>query len=482
MNTKIRQLALLLLFSLLSIIGLQIYYAFEVYQQKSMVFNAEVNQAFEKAVDKTNEQRLRKINGFFEQDISDTSQVKLTYEVSEDGPRLVVINPKTGYKHLTMNAKELPDTLIDNEALIQIAVNENWKLLRNENILYWTQRIGDQLKAHSDSLSISTDSLEQNMKAALLYYGIDEEFSFVRSDSAYRYDSTDQSFKIKMLPVKLDGETLLTAQIDNPQIAILKRLSVVFGITLIALALLFYSSLHLYKVLKKQRQLSVLKDDFIDNVTHELITPTATLQLALETLEKSDPNSASKYISIAKHHSDRIATIVDHVLKSSLSQIEDETIPLDKLDVNFLLRDIIQYYEATYGDHLKIEANLNHPLNIYTSRGHLSTALHNVISNAIKYSDHTKPEIHINVEEKQREIFIDVEDNGMGIPKEHQTLIFEKFHRVPSSTHTVKGLGIGLYHAKMLMHQISGDINLERSSAKGSCFRIHLNKRSPYET
>lgn len=446
-----------------------------------MVFNAEVNQAFEKAVDKTNEQRLRKINGFFEQDISDTTQVKLTYEVSEDGPRLVVIDPKTGYKHLSMNAKELPDTLVDNEALIQIAVNENWKLLRNENILYWTQRIGDQLKAHSDSLSISTDSLEQNMKTELLHYGIDEEFTFVKSDSAYRYDSTDQSFKINMLPVKLDGETLLSAQIENPQIAILKRLTVVFAFTLIALTMLFFSSLYLYKILKKQRLLSELKDDFIDNVAHELITPTATLKLALETLEKSDPDSAPRYLSIATQYAGRIASIVDHVLKSSLSQIENRNIPMEEVEVNALLTDIIQYYEATYGDQLKIEASLNHPLNIYTSREHLSTALHNVLSNAIKYGRPPKPEIRINVEEKEREIFINVEDNGMGIPKEHQTLIFEKFHRVPYSTHFAKGLGIGLYNAKRLMHQINGDISLKHSTAKGSCFRIHLNKKIAYE-
>ncbi|MEM8891088.1 MAG: hypothetical protein AAGD28_24130 [Bacteroidota bacterium] len=185
MKNKIRQLALLITFTLLSIIGLQIYYAFEVYQQKSTVFHAEVNQAFEKAVDKTNEQRLKEINRFFEQDISDTTEVKLTYEASEEGPLLVVIDPKTGYKHLSMNSKELPDTAIDYSALIQIAVNENWKLLRNENILYWTQKIGDRLKALSDSLSISTDSLEENMKAELLQYEIEEKFSFVKADSTY---------------------------------------------------------------------------------------------------------------------------------------------------------------------------------------------------------------------------------------------------------------------------------------------------------
>ena len=104
-----------------------------------------------------------------------------------------------------------------------------------------------------------------------------------------------------------------------------------------------------------------------------------------------------------------------------------------------------------------------------------------MISNAIKYGHPTKPEIHINIEEKKDKVFINIEDNGEGIPKEHHKLIFDKFHRVPSSTHDVKGLGIGLYHAKMLMHKINGNIILKRSSSKGSCFCIHLNKRIDYD-
>lgn len=476
MKNNISRIAFLISFSLLSIIGLQIFYAIEMYKQQSALFTSEVNQAFERAVIKTNEQRLKKINSFFEEDISDTSQVKLVYELNDEGHRLVVIDPNTAYKLLSLGIQQPKDSLPDRSELIQIAVNENWKLLRNENILYWTQTIGEKLKAYSDSLSISRDSLRRNMKDELLLFGIKENFSFVKSDSTHQYDSTDQSFKIKMLPVKIEGETLLSAKIDNPQRPVIKRLMTVFVLTIVALTLLFFSFSYLYRILRKQRHISALKDDFIDNVTHELITPTATLQLALETLEKSEHSCSSKYISIAKQHADRIANIVDQVLKSSLNQLENEHIQLEKLDLNSLLIEIIQYYRSTYGDVLKIESNLKGTQEVYTHREYLSTVLHNIISNAIKYGNLTNPEVKIWLDYDVNYFSICVQDNGSGIPKAHQQKIFDKLHRVPSAAHDVKGLGIGLYNAKMLMLKIKGDISLKSSTQLGSCFCIHLPK------
>ena len=481
MKVKIWQLILLVSFSLLGIIGLQVYYALKVYKQQEEIYKSEVNLAFEKAVDHTNEQRLRKINSFFQQEISDTTQVQLQYEVTHDDPKLIVKDPNTGYRHLSMTHEGFPDTLLDHSALVQLAVKENWELLRNERILYWTDNIGDKMGFYLDSLSISMDSLEQNMKAELLRFEIDESFYFTRTDRLNAHDSKDRSFKFQKIPVKLDGETLLTVKIDKPKIAILKRLTVVFALTLMALLLLFSSFLYLYHVLKRQRQLSEFKDDFIDNVTHELITPTATLQLALETLEKYEHESSSKYVSIAKQHADRIETIVTKILKSSLNQIENERIKLEQIDVSLLLEGMVKNYSITYGDQLKLIMSIDNTIIVNTHQEHLSTVLYNLINNAIKYGHPTRPEVYLGLEEKKNSVIISIEDNGQGIPKEHHKLIFDKFHRVPSSTHDVKGLGIGLYQSKMLMNKINGDLVLKSSSSKGSCFCIHLKKSSAYD-
>ncbi len=481
MKVKVWQLIILVSLSLLSIIGLQIYYALKVYKQQAELYKSEVNRAFERAVDRTNEQRLLKINSFFEQEISDTSQVDLTYEITTDGPKLLVLDPHTGYRHLSMSHEQFPDTLLDHKALTQFAVKENWKLLRNERILYWTNNIGDKMKSHLDSLSISMDSLEQNMKVELLSFGIKEDFQFIPTDSLHSYTSNDRSFKFQKRPVKLNGETLLSVKIDKPKIAILKRLTVVFALTLLALMLLFSSFLYLYIVLKRQRQLSVLKDDFIDNVTHELITPTATLQLALETLEKYEHESSSKYVSIAKQHADRIEGIVNKILQSSLNQIENETIELEIVDVSALLVDMLKNYAVTYGDHIKFITNIDPIIHVQSHKEHLSTALHNLINNAIKYGHPTAPKIELILTEKDSNVVISIEDNGQGIPQEHHKLIFDKFHRVPSSTHDVKGLGIGLYQSKMLMNKINGDLILKSSSTTGSCFCVYLRKSIEYD-
>ncbi len=453
---------------------MQIYYGLKVYKQQEEIYRTEVDFAFEKAVDRANEQRLRQINTFFQQDISDTTQVKLQYEITQEGPKLTVLDPNTGYRLLSISHEEFPDTLPDQSALIQYAVKENWKLLKNERILYWTNHIGNKLGNYLDSLSISMDSLAHNMKAELLNFEIDESFQFMRTDSLDFVDAGDRSFKFKRLPVKLDGDTVITVKIDKPKIAILKRLTVVFALTLMALTLLFSSFLYLYKILKRQRQLSELKDDFIDNVTHELITPTATLQLALETLEKNEQNSSSKYVDIAKQHAERIETIVNKILKSSHRELENEVIKLEQIDVSSLLTRIVKIYSDTYGDQLKFIVKIAHAISVNTHQEHLSTVLHNLISNAIKYGHNAEPEIQISLTESRDSVIISIEDNGTGIPKEHYKLIFDKFHRVPSRTHDVKGLGIGLYQSKMLMNKINGDLTLSSSSHEGSCFSVYL--------
>ena len=474
MKNKVRRLAILIAFSLISIIGLQVYYAIETFQQKSAVFQAEVDQAFERAVEQTNEARLRRINTYFRQDISDTSLVKLNYEVSEDGPRLVVIDPKTGYKHLSMDMEQLADSLNNASQFIELAVEKNWKLLSNENILYWTDEIGNRLKAYTDSISISTELLEKNMKAALLKFNIKEAFSFVKSDSSITYDPEDQSFEIKMLPVKLDGETLIGVHIKNPEIAVLKRSLGVFTLTLFALVLLFISFISLYRILKKQRRLSRLKDDFIDNVTHELITPTTTLQLAIDTLGKSDPQASTNYISMAKQQANRIEAIVDQVLKTSLSELDKDEAKVKKCDLTAMVNEVVSYYQTTYGDRVLLETDIQESLFVFLPAENLATVLHNVISNAIKYGAKEMPMVKISLEIDRKDVFIHVKDNGKGIPKEHQPHIFDKFHRVPSDTHDVKGLGIGLFHAQRLMHRMGGELILRKSTTQGSWFSIHL--------
>lgn len=474
MKNKFKQIALLITISLFCIFALQVYYAIEVYHQKSMVFQSEVNQAFEKAVEKTNKQRLEKINLLFEKDIRDTSEVDLVYDVSSEGPKLLVNNPKTGYKHLSLSIKKPIDKSLDYEDLVKIAVEENWKLLQNESILYWTQKIGDNLKAYSDTLSISSDTLRKNMKRELKKFDIDSDFTFVKSDSLYQYDKTNPNFKINMLPVKLDGETLLSTKIINPEITILERLSIVLLFTFIAFFLLLYSFYYIYQTLKKQTQLSILKDDFIDNVTHELITPTATLKLALETLEKKEENLKSNYVIIAKHHANRIETIVQQILNSSFKSSTEEKVQFQKIELKPLISSITEYYKHTNKDSLKIDNQILNSIKIYSSKEYLYTVLHNVISNAIKYGNPKAPEIQIFTKEEGNYTVIYVADNGNGIPKEHQQLIFEKFHRVPTSTHDVKGLGIGLYYSKLLMSKLNGDIKLIKSSSKGSVFAIYL--------
>lgn len=475
MKSNIKLLAFLISFSLLSILILQIYFALEVYKQKTVLFTSEVNQAFEKAVTKTNEQRLKKINELFEKEIRDSTKVKLSADTNDDEPRLVIIDPKTGSKQMSITIENTEDTSYTKNQLVKLAIGKNWKLLKNGEILYWTQDIGELLKVTSDTLSISKELLQKNLKTELSKYDIQEDFTFIKTDTAQFQKQNINSFRIKMLPVKLSGETLLTIKIKNAQYIVFKRLLIVFISILFALALLTVSFMYLYQILKRQKQISALKDDFIDNVTHELITPTATLQLSLDTLEKNLDNKNNKYVKISKQHSNRIEYIVNQILQTSFNHLDKNEISINKFDISEMISEIVNYYDET-NEKFQIHFSFDSPLMINSNKEYINTVLHNVINNAVKYGNPMHPKVKIELEKKDQSICIFISDNGLGIPKEHQSQIFDKFHRVPSKTHEVKGLGIGLYQSKQIMQKLNGDLFLVSSTSSGSCFGIKLKK------
>ncbi len=468
MTDKLRWLTFLISSSLFSIIGLQAYYAYTYYLQRTEDFNKDINKAFETALDETNEHRLRKINSLFAVEISDTNKVKLAYEEAEDGPQLIFINAETDYKTLSKSLEKKLNKPAKQSDLIKLAVEHNWQLLKNESILYWTQEIGDNLKAYTDSISISKEVLSSNMEKELKKLEIYQSFSFIRNNSAYKYDTGNKGFKVKMLPVKLEGESLISVKIENPHYEILKRSSVLLSLNVIALTLVIFSFYYLYKLLKKHKRLSELKDDFIDNVTHELITPTATLSLALETIGKHESGHRDKYVKIAQQHASRIEELVDQIVKASFN--DEKQLNLDLFSLNELYQQIISYLETSSEKRVIINASLQEDITILTNREYLKTVLLNLLNNAVKYGDPNNPKIEICLMQSSTAVEICIKDNGKGIPKAHHELIFEKFHRVPSDTHEVKGLGIGLYHSRRLIRKISEKLCLKSLLKQGVYF------------
>jgi len=234
--------------------------------------------------------------------------------------------------------------------------------------------------------------------------------------------------------------------------------------------------------IKKQKRLSDIKNDFINNLTHEFKTPIFSIKLAASALKKQislsdkSQNTMTNYIDVIDHEGERLKDQVDRILQLSL--LNTDTFKLDKqeTEINSLTQNVIDSFQI-----LLIEKRgsisfvpSNTPITISVDKVHLSNVIYNLIDNAIKYNDE-KPHIEIAVSSDKSNVFVEIKDNGIGIKTEDQKSIFDKFYRISTGDiHDVKGFGIGLSYVKGVVEAHNGQVTLDSKLEEGSTFVIKL--------
>lgn len=232
--------------------------------------------------------------------------------------------------------------------------------------------------------------------------------------------------------------------------------------------------------LLKEKAISEHTSDFLNNMTHEFKTPLTNISLAGKMLIKDVNNnqeSKTKYYSgIILDENEKLRLQVEQVL--SMSALERGEIPLNKikLDFNSIIHDCMKSFELQLAHtHGKIELRPKAQNTIiYGDKTQLTNALRNLLDNSIKYSL-KKTELLIQTFNLDNNIAISVNDKGVGIKKEHQKKVFDKFYRVPTGdVHNVKGFGLGLAYVKKIIELHQGTIGLESEKGKGTTFTITL--------
>lgn len=251
--------------------------------------------------------------------------------------------------------------------------------------------------------------------------------------------------------------------------------------SLVLLIVVVYFAYTLYVILRQHR-LSEIQRDFVNNMTHELKTPLSTIAISAEVLKKFDSNGDTSrfknYASIISKEATKLSMQVERVLE--MVSIENEELPLkrDTLDLSLLLSESIA--EAKLQIEIKsgvIKSSLlERSIWVIGDRFHLKNAFLNIIDNAIKYSEAPpKVSIKVSIAKKGKRVSIDISDEGIGISKTDQALIFDRFYRVSTGDlHNVKGFGIGLHYVKMIIKAHGGTISLKSILGKGSTFTINL--------
>lgn len=260
-------------------------------------------------------------------------------------------------------------------------------------------------------------------------------------------------------------------------------LSSVLGIAVLSLvftSFIIFTYASALRQLLKQRQISQIKTDFINNMTHEFKTPIATINLALDALKnpkvEGDKDFIDRYYKIIRDENRRMHVQVENVLR--ISQLERNQLDFKKeiVDLNDIIEDAITHVSLIVenkGGYIKTQLDAI-KTSIFASDTHLSNVIVNIFDNAIKYSNEA-PKIDVYTENVKDSINLYIKDQGIGMSKSVQKKIFEKFYREHmGDIHNVKGHGLGLSYVKRILDDHNAQINVKSEKGKGSTFIIKL--------
>ncbi len=248
----------------------------------------------------------------------------------------------------------------------------------------------------------------------------------------------------------------------------------------IGLLLVLVFLCYLIYIIFKQRLLSEVQKDFIANMTHEFKTPLASIRLGADVLK--DPNIISQpqrllsYATIISKEAMQLTHQVDRILQMSKAEREGITLKRSDFVWQELLRsELPNYAKLAAAKEGNIALQLpNEAIHYHGDQTHLKAALISLVDNAVKYSL-TSPVVRISLERQGNRLMISVSDNGIGIDKASQNMVFNHFFRVHTgNVHDVKGFGIGLNYVRIIAHAHGGEINCISQLGKGSTFTLNL--------
>ena len=293
----------------------------------------------------------------------------------------------------------------------------------------------------------------------------------------------NQGIKAELFPSDLLGvENYLVIHFPEKQNYLMHQVFLPLGSSLVFMCIIIICFVYAIKVIIRQKKVSEIKNDFINNMTHEFKTPISTVSLAVEALQDPDlfgeQALRKRYLNIIKDENIRLGKQVEQVLQAAALEKNDFNLKIEKVDLKEFIEATIKHFELLVenrGGTLTTEYSLltgQLEVDVF----HLNNILNNLLDNANKYSKDA-PKIKITVVETETNFTLSISDKGIGISKEAQKKIFDKFYRVPTGNlHDVKGFGLGLSYVKTMVEAHKGTIRLDSDPGMGSVFTINLPK------
>ncbi len=270
-----------------------------------------------------------------------------------------------------------------------------------------------------------------------------------------------------------DSPIIYTAYMSPPLGSILRQTAGVVVTTSLIIMALAFAFIYLIRMVMRLRTIEEMKDDFTNNMTHELKTPIAASYSAVDTLlncgKHNDPAKRERYLRLALEQLSRLSELVESILSMSMERRKTIVLNNEKITVKPFVDELASICRLRASKRVDVEVTVDpFDMEIESDPTHFANVINNLMDNAVKYSG-DEVGIKIRIDKNGME----VEDNGIGIPSKSIPLIFNKFYRVPSGNRQdVRGYGIGLYYVRFILAKMGWDISVKSTVGKGSIFRI----------
>lgn len=344
---------------------------------------------------------------------------------------------------------------------------------------------------------VSQGLIDSLLNIELLSKGINIPYRFnvvTHQNGKYHYvfrqNNLDQYTNPKQALSKVNYATILFPNDISPQpnkllvdfpsenTFVIKQMWTVLASAFVFIALIIFCFTFAVNTILKQKKMSDMTKDFINNMTHEFKTPIATVSLACQAMQDPDiqrlPNQMNRYMGMIKEENDRLGQQVEKVLQIARLDREDFKLNISEVDVHQSISKAIRNIQIQVekrGGVLNTELNAEQTC-IHADEIHLTNVIINLLDNANKYSPEN-PEITIKTQSNARGVKVMISDKGQGISKEVINKVFDKFYRVPTGNiHDVKGFGLGLSYVKTMVDAHQGEIQVKSEPTKGSTFTL----------
>lgn len=455
--------------ALIGLMGIQVYWIGDAIKVKEATFVRDVNQAVSHVVVTLEKEEMQR---------------QFQRQLQLMNRRANILSAYDSVSQSLMSELQNPMTIAEYQAFLRKTMIAQDMI--QDMILGYRQ-------ASSEGNELNPLRIDSLIRNELSRHGINTTFEFgiyspprnamlVQKSGRYPQQLLTEGFAFELYPTLASPRQAqqLLMYFPNEKRFLMSQLWDLLGISgLLILIIILSFSATIFTIIR-QKKLSEMKSDFVNNMTHEFKTPIATIGLACEALRDRDVAKSedlySTYISMINEENKRLGTMAERILQSAVMEKGELRLHKEVVDLHEIVMDAVKSKKLQADQKLGeiFTALQAETTAVEGDKVHLKNVILNLLDNAIKYTEN-KPQIQVRSRNIPHAIEISVQDNGPGISKANQKRIFEKLYRIPTgNVHNVKGFGLGLSYVKSIVEQHGGTINLNSELKKGTTFFIRL--------